>query len=393
MDDNTSKEDQENDNVSNSDENETLETNDETTKKVGKTKTTGPSKLSTGAIAGIVVSIIVVIVIVVVVAVLFSGTSSTSSGTASSSINSSSSGSSGSSSGSTSASSSFGIPTNTQQIVSTNVVGVPSPPFPGNTLIDGPFTLVIPPSETSVVFFVCNNDPDALPVRMTGLRYVGGDELLVRSSGNSGVNTVTLALLGYSLRTGFSILPQDPFVPFCSSYVITLPGTFSTGIQLGIPFTLAENFSDYVSFVQNADVVANGAIVFGTQVITRTQVQVAYNAGTGGQPCRFNLIVTRIRTASGSTGPVLYAENINLTVTPGTTFVNYTLASSVTNPSGTIQWFAQGGRADRFSEVQGIEQISATEVRLLVTTITTSINVSIIAFRSTPPISSQPFTF
>lgn len=416
-----SKDDQENSDESNPDQDEEKNSNDSEPDNSKDTNKTEPDQdssdqkeaddnspsadsvkttsLSKGAIAGIVVALIIVVVVVVVVAVLLTQPSgSASSGTISSGSNSSavvsSSGSNPISSGSSSVSSSGSTPsnTNTIQLLSVNVVGVPSPPFPGATTISGPFTSVIPTTSDATVFFAMNDDPDTFNVRLSGTNYPGGNTLIISSIGTSGVSILTVAVLGYSLKTGSSALLPDPVVPFCNTYVLTLFSVNSTNTTLGIPFSLPGLVSDYVSFVQNADVSANPAIVTGSTIFGTNTVQFGYNIALVGL-CRFNLIVARVNTTGISTGSVLYAETVTLVVSVGTSLVNYTLQSNVTNPSGSIQWFAQGGTSSRFEEVHGIKQIAPNQVRLGVTSISTSIVVSIIAFKSTPPFASPGFVF
>lgn len=346
-----------------------------------------PGKLSNGAIAGIVVAVVVVIAVVIAVAVVLSTPSSSTSASGSASSGSASSAvfSTGSfpiSSGSAPVSSSSVAPTKTLQLLGVNVVGVPNPAFPGKTNITGPFAALIPATSDATIFLVMNDDPDTFSGRLTGSSYGGGNSLTIASINTSGAATLTVSVLGYELRPNSGNLQPDVLVPFCNTYVLNLPTIFAASTTLGIPFSLTGSPTDYVCFVQNGDVNANSAIVSGSTVASTTTVQFAYNAAIVGS-CRFNLIVAKIKTAAGSSSPLLYAENVTLNVSVGLSFVNYTLKSNVTNGSGTIQWLAQQGVADRFSEVQAIKQISANQVRLACVSISSTINVTIMAFRST----------
>lgn len=337
-----------------------------------------PTKLSPGAIAGIVIAVVVVIIVVVVVVVLtMPQTSSSSSG--------SSSASSGSSSGSSSSSLSA---TNTTQFLGVIVSGQPNFPGAPTRPILGPFSTVSPPVADANVLFVQNNNGDAFQGRINSATYPGGNSLNLFCGAPSSGQTVTLAVLGYSLKTNSSSFPQDPFVPFCQSYVISLTTPQSTTTTLGIPFTLTGSATDYVSFAQSGDV-SNSCIVFGSKVTNTTTVTLAYVAGAVGL-ARFNLFVAKINTSGTSTGPVLYAENVTISTGPNQNSTNYTLKSSISVPSGTIQWFAQPSGGSLLQEVIAIRQIAPNQVRLLTSNNVTNMTISLIAFRS---INNTGFSF
>lgn len=341
-------------------------------KPTGKT----PKKLSPGAIAGIVIAIVVVIVIVVVVVVLLMPKTSSSTNTSGSTAISGS-----------IVSSSLGE-TNTEEALAVLVTGQPN--YPGLEPINGPFTTVIPTSSDATVFFVQNNNGDSFQGRVNGTSYPGGDVLQTFSGLDSSATSVTLGLIGYTLKTNSAALPVNPFVPFCQTYVINLPSPQNTATSLGIPFTLSGSASDYVSFVQNADIVANTAIAFGSTVSSTTAVTLTYVAGIVGL-CRFNLIVAKVNTSGNSSGPILYAENITLATGSGQNSTNYTLKTNVTVPTGTIQWLAQAGGGNLLQEVRAIRQIGPNQVRLLTENNVANMSINLIAFRATtPPLS---FTF